>query len=238
MRILKTLVAVAMAYPIAASAATITNTRHDLAFSNTLAGAIKSTDSNETNTCKFCHTPHGAASTLALWNHAATAKTSFTWTDTTRTSGGTTLPSALASFKGGTLRCLGCHDGSAALGDINSSVTNIAMSGTIGMMVGNSAGAVGNLGNNHPVSIPYVGATNGLNPANFPGNGYVAAASACANSTTFCPTGQPLITLYGSALTDVTIECSSCHEPHNNTNGSFLRMANTGGALCKACHNK
>lgn len=238
MRMLKTLVAVALAYPIAASAATITNTRHDLAFGNTLAGAIKTTDSTETNTCKFCHTPHGAASTLALWNHAASAKTSFTWTDTTRTSGGTTLPTALASFKGGTLRCLSCHDGSTALGDINSAVANIAMSGTIGMQVGQSGTAVGNLGSNHPVSIPYVGATGGLSAAAFPGNGYVSSVGSCANSTTFCPTGTPAVTLYGTALTDLTVECSSCHEPHDNTNTKFLRTSNAGGALCKACHNK
>lgn len=34
------------------------------------------------------------------------------------------------------------------------------------------------------------------------------------------------------------IECASCHDPHSAINGIFLRIANTGSAVCMACHNK
>jgi predicted CXXCH cytochrome family protein len=33
------------------------------------------------------------------------------------------------------------------------------------------------------------------------------------------------------------VECASCHDPHS-TNQTFLRIANTGSAVCLACHNK
>lgn len=34
------------------------------------------------------------------------------------------------------------------------------------------------------------------------------------------------------------VECSSCHNPHDNGLGSFLRMSNEGSALCFSCHIK
>jgi len=34
------------------------------------------------------------------------------------------------------------------------------------------------------------------------------------------------------------VECASCHDPHNTTNGTFLRWTNANSALCLACHNK
>lgn len=34
------------------------------------------------------------------------------------------------------------------------------------------------------------------------------------------------------------VECASCHDPHSAVNGIFLRIANTGSAVCLACHNK
>jgi predicted CXXCH cytochrome family protein len=232
MRILKTLAAVGLALPLAASAASITNSPHDLAFSNTTPGAIKATDAAETNTCKFCHTPHGANGMLALWNHEATANTVFSWGGgVTETTAGTDLPLATAGFRGPTLRCLSCHDGSTALGDTIAPAGVIATSSANMPNNNNRIGTGGNLANNHPVGIPYVGQTvggrAGLVAGVFPGNGYVAAASV---------TGAKLYT--AGAANDLSVECSSCHEPHDNQFGNFLRASNTGGALCKACHSK
>lgn len=34
------------------------------------------------------------------------------------------------------------------------------------------------------------------------------------------------------------IECASCHDPHSAVNGLFLRIVNTGSAVCLACHNR
>lgn len=35
-----------------------------------------------------------------------------------------------------------------------------------------------------------------------------------------------------------SVECGSCHDPHNYTNATFLRRANAGSALCLSCHVK
>ena len=37
-------------------------------------------------------------------------------------------------------------------------------------------------------------------------------------------------------LRDGRVTCTTCHDPHNNTNPHFLRVANTNDALCLACH--
>lgn len=34
------------------------------------------------------------------------------------------------------------------------------------------------------------------------------------------------------------VECASCHDPHNSTNATFLRVANDNSAVCLACHIK
>lgn len=34
------------------------------------------------------------------------------------------------------------------------------------------------------------------------------------------------------------VECASCHDPHSSINQTFLRIANTGSAVCLACHIK
>lgn len=35
-----------------------------------------------------------------------------------------------------------------------------------------------------------------------------------------------------------SVECATCHDPHSSTNATFLRTANTGSAVCLACHIK
>ena len=70
-----------------------------------------------TGLCTFCHTPHKAQTTALLWNHTLSSN-SFSWDDPA-TTGGTDYPSFSGdSYKGPTAKCLSCHDGSVAVGDI------------------------------------------------------------------------------------------------------------------------
>lgn len=67
--------------------------------------------------CTFCHTPHKALSTKLLWNHTLSSNT-FSW-DVASTTAGTTFPSVAGNqYKGPSAKCLSCHDGSVAVGDI------------------------------------------------------------------------------------------------------------------------
>ena len=69
------------------------------------------------------------------------------------------------------------------------------------------------LSNDHPISIEYAATgETGLNPA--------AGL-------------DPAITLFGG-----NVECASCHDVHDDSNGQFLVMDNAASALCLECHNK
>jgi len=66
--------------------------------------------------CSFCHTPHSANSTALLWNRKANTK-GYNWGDAATTTGGTKL-GMLEGYVGPTAKCLACHDGSVAVGDV------------------------------------------------------------------------------------------------------------------------
>ena len=226
--------------PLAAAYAAITNSKHDLSAAST--AVVKSTGTDQI--CVFCHTPHKAQSTQVLWNHSASATASVNWGGVTQTSGGTNLPTNISTRS---MRCLSCHDGSVALGDVTNfggAAASLAMSGA-GQTAGKLTdayyviGASGNLGGNHPVGIPYPGqsgAYNGISTTvtSGSGTGYVAAATLTGSATT-------TVKLFADATTPtvVGVECGSCHDVHNSQSlPALLWKDNAGSALCLSCHQK
>lgn len=224
--LLKVLVAVVVAVPAIASAQ-IAGTKHNL--SSTSGNTVRAT--TETQICKFCHAPHGvgAANQQLLWNRATGTTVGFT--AATTTTSGTALPGA-GAIGAGSLACLSCHDGVAALGNVTAGGP-ITMQGT--MTTGN-VGAGGTLNGNHPISVPYPGISTTYNGnaigANIPAGTYNNPPTAAANIRLF---------VVGA---DTGIECASCHNAHGASNGAggifpfFLRSTNVGSALCLGCHNK
>ncbi len=227
--------------------------------------------------CTFCHTPHkakdlaGNPATQLLWNHQPSANASWSWSDTTKTSNGTTLGPINNTWKGPTAKCLSCHDGSISIGAVYwfnetasptvniSSVDPAVLSA--GKIIEDShvVGGSGDLKGNHPVAIPYPAAVgvayNGIT-TNVP--------SALLGEWVSDPTANGIVLYYdGTSFQRVTtaftapdtsklgIECSSCHDPHNNSaevglNDMFLRgsmsgnstASDTAGYLCTKCHKK
>lgn len=124
MRVLKSVVAVSLALAtIGAAMASsggkgILGTRHDFATRiNFLGSQVESPGvANTVGQCSYCHTPHSALQTSLLWNKKMSAAT-FTWDDAT-TTGGTGFASMAPGYKGPTVKCLACHDGSVAIGDV------------------------------------------------------------------------------------------------------------------------
>jgi predicted CXXCH cytochrome family protein len=244
-KLIKLSLVLTVVLPLAAMAQ-ITGTRHDLA-TGAAGGGPKATTQNQT--CVFCHTPHKALAQALIWNHNLPAGTRG-WSAGTQTAEGTPLPAAINADS---MRCLSCHDGTVGLGDVNNmgggTAGTIVMSGpvTAGYLVGN--GAAGNeMVNNHPVSIPYAGLTVGTVTSKAVADGtvgnywQVASGASCSSPSGFCTakaaTGS-FINLKGTVATALTVECSSCHEPHNKYGGTyFLRVAAANSALCLACHNK
>jgi predicted CXXCH cytochrome family protein len=267
----------ALAALLAAAAApacpqTVAGTAHDLSLSSATLGTNGATgirSTTETQICIFCHTPHRASAQVLLWNHAASAYSTYSWgTDDvgqpiTSTTWGTPLPS---TPRPESRRCLGCHDGSVALGSVSSLATPIPMTVVAGKTDATGhlvdpaevVGGGGDMGGQHPVSIPYAGQAgyNGISsgvPAskvdNAPGHYWMVKVGGCETQTGICTqaTGAPLngsriqlIPNVQGGTANVGVECTTCHEPHGRYGLAYFMRVDpmTQDALCRSCHNK
>ncbi len=206
--------------------------------------------------CTYCHTPHKAGSTLLLWNHRLSTNV-FRW-DVAATTAGTMLPAiGGATYKGTSSRCLSCHDGSVAAGEVGwyDARSHLGAAALPSPVVGTAAvvGASGSLAGNHPVGVPYPfnktantynGITTGklmvasewqADPVSLPGS----------HIRLFKDDGAGNMSLLGPGMSTsfAGIECSSCHDPHNQEtlDRLFLRGRATGstqadGYICLQCH--
>jgi len=256
------LVGPAALYAAEGAAGGLADTDHD--FTNA-AGSGYTTSPN-VGLCTFCHTPHKAASTQLLWNHNQTDQTpSYSWSDMTTTSNGTSLPGFTKTWKGPTPKCLSCHDGSVAIGDVNwfdeeAQVISISKSGVLdgsGKLIEDShlVGSGGDLKGNHPVVVPYPGT--GTGTYNGVSTGVPSSLKTVewrADPTALGTWGVVLYKDDGSgnvsrvisspgAGDNLGIECASCHDPHNKetVDEMFLRGEMTGNTtdyLCLKCHKK
>ena len=217
----------------------------------------------ETNTqvCIFCHTPHKAAQQGLIWNHNLSlanysfgAAGPFGAPGAATTHAGTPLPASTAAFGNGpTKLCMSCHDGSVALGALNN--IGEGVTGTIGTTPPNLGGdphqiasATGGMGGNHPVAIPFpdiAGASyNGITTGVTSGFGGAAGSGGWASQADVATAGLELSG--GPAAGSFGVECTSCHDPHNDevatTEGEagkyFLRASADNSTLCLSCHRK
>ncbi len=182
--------------------------------------------------CEICHIAHNANETRLIWNHKLATHAGYTW-DVTETQAGTTLPTNLLAWAGMSKRCLSCHDGTVAIGDLYFNSQDNVEKAT--KLVTDAAGT--SLQGNHPIGVPY--------PYNNQASTYNGAPTGVTDFSTYvgAPTGVRLYTDGGGGTVTVGptagstgIECGSCHDAHNDTNGNFLRVDNTASALCTACH--
>lgn len=107
------------------------------------------------------------------------------------------------------LLCLSCHDGVTST--FSPAMKTINMVGSKATFATGAYDSYG-LQNDHPVNMPYDPTKN---------TSLQAVATVTAN-----------LPLFG---TTNTLQCATCHEPHNNTNTNYLRQANN-ATLCTSCH--
>ena len=176
-------------------------TKHNLSPSG--PGSVRT--SEPTGLCVFCHTPHNANGTTALWNRDLPATTYTLYASTT-------LQSVLNQPTGSSRLCLSCHDGTIALDSLRVPPKGgpLMMSALKGRTVLGT-----DLSGSHPVSFTY------------------DTALAAKNLGLADPGALP-----PSVLLDAQkqLQCTSCHDPHEDRQAKFLRASNQGGALCTACH--
>lgn len=211
----KLLVLAVLATLVATSAlATIVNTKHDLSPSGGPNAEL----------CVFCHTPHGADTSVAdapLWNRSTTdlsATSPYVGIDLENTLDASNYVNTDAVL------CLSCHDGSLTevlVNEPNAGATNA--SGYL--WASNDANLDTDMSDDHPIGFSYttVAQADG-------GNDVEIHSKATAEGVL----GTGALS-YG---TGNDMWCSSCHDVHNNDNSPFLRLNNAGSNLCLACHNK
>jgi predicted CXXCH cytochrome family protein len=155
--------------------------------------------------CVFCHTPHDARPTRALWNRDLPGTTYTVYQSST-------LEAQLNQPTGSSRLCLSCHDGTLAMGVVRRASTGARFQ--LGPLTGRTVSGK-DLSHDHPISFVYdaaLAARRGqlANPANLP------------RAVRLDETRQ--------------LQCTTCHDAHEDRNPKFLRIDNRFGALCTACH--
>jgi hypothetical protein len=109
--ILTVIICLSLAFDVSSSVG-VKNTKHNLSVSG--PGPIKST--SESQICIFCHTPHNANPAYPLWNHDVSLVNYTNYWSNTLESYSTR--EAAPPIDGFSQLCLGCHDGTIALGAV------------------------------------------------------------------------------------------------------------------------
>jgi len=184
--------------------------------------------------CVACHTPHNAdisVTTAPLWNHAIT-------TSTFQMYSRSTINGTIGTTPGGvSLLCLSCHDGTVAVDSFGT------VTGTTFMASLNTNAVLGtDLRNDHPISITFNSATATADGALHDPTTTNVTIGAGGNKT---KTGF----ISDVMLSNGTVQCSSCHDVHNNFVASpsanpgdpgypLLKVSKANSELCLTCHNK
>lgn len=194
-----------------------------------LSSNINKDTKSDDELCIYCHTPNGQKggfSSLPAWNKTIGVQT-FTIYSSINNESLDETPSANTS-----MACLSCHDGINAInivanapgagGTISGAVNTIPTGSVLPPLnIGNENGMfLLSKGMNHPVSVTYNTGVAGLKVPGTPLIGWAGAKT------------------IDSLLKNNKVECGSCHDPHEATNGTFLRISNSGGNLCIGCHTK
>ena len=212
----------------------VVGSKHDLR----ATGGVGSTPigTNLVQVCVTCHTPHqaagvgGAGGQDPLWNHTVSSQGLYgVYASTTAQAvptdfGGGGTPGALNTSQ----LCMSCHDGTVGVLSMykqpnqggTPTVAGVLNYTAAGLMTASNPGNVGtSLTDDHPVNFVFDAAL-------------VAADTAAA--------GTPGLTLPPATLPlfATMVQCSTCHDPHKNTNQPFLRVSNVASALCTTCHIK
>ncbi len=164
--------------------------------------------------CEACHTPHNADATATiepLWNHVLTTDGFTVYTSST-------FDGSAGQPTGNSKMCLSCHDGNVAIDSYGTRVGTTFISGD------HNLGR--DLSNDHPVSFDYL--------SSHPDVTSLDLADPDGAGSSFDGVG----TISQNMLFSGKMQCASCHDPHETTNGDFLIMDNSGDALCIVCHTK
>jgi predicted CXXCH cytochrome family protein len=162
----------------------------------------------EEQVCIFCHTPHNASPIRPLWNRDLPLNAYSVYTSSA-------LDARPGQPTGDSKMCLSCHDGTIALGSVVSQDQLIQMVGGITTLPAGRSNLGTDLSDDHPISFRY------------------DASLAVRDRRLVHPQTLPS-TLPLDAQGEM--QCTTCHDAHDNVHGDFLRMANLASTMCVSCH--
>ncbi len=172
-------------------------------------GAIKAQD--ETRLCIFCHAPHNASTTQGLlWNREDSTATYIPYDSPT-------LQSVVGQPTGASKLCLSCHDGTVALGALLSEPAEVGFVGGVRFLSAGPSLIGTDLSDDHPVSFDYDTTLMVQNPE-------LVDPSLLSGDVRLDPFGQ--------------LQCTACHDPHENGFGKFLVASLQKSDLCLSCHDQ
>ena len=171
-------------------------------------GDIKA--ASESQICIFCHTPHNARRDIPfLWNRRDQTVNYIPYQSST-------LVARVGQPTGASKMCLSCHDGTIALGAIVSEPEEIQLRGGIRFIPAGTSRIWTDLSDDHPISFFY---DSNLAQARLE----LADPALLPSAIQLDPNGQ--------------LQCTACHDPHDDAFGNFLVMSNQFSSLCTACHH-
>lgn len=163
---------------------------------------------SEQEICIFCHAPHNASPVRPLWNRDMPVDSYSIYTSKS-------LDARPGQPTGNSKLCLSCHDGTIALGSIVSRDTEIFMAGGITTLPPGSSNLSTDLADDHPISFRF-------------DSSLVARDPKLRDPSTI---PHELVLDINSEL-----QCTTCHDAHNDSLGDFLVLRNDNSEMCMSCH--
>jgi predicted CXXCH cytochrome family protein len=163
----------------------------------------------EEQICVFCHAPHTGGFAPGGWNR-------FNPSVYYRVYRSTTLEARVDQPYVRSRMCLSCHDGSMPLGQVLSRPATDPIPMTSLLMPPGPWNLTTDLSDDHPISFRYDRALSNADRQLYD-------PQRISRQLPLGPRNQ--------------VDCMTCHDPHSNQQGNFLRLPQKRGALCATCHD-
>jgi predicted CXXCH cytochrome family protein len=163
---------------------------------------------HEEQVCIFCHAPHNASPQAPLWNRH-NPRTFYRIYDSS------TMDARIDQPGGPSKMCLSCHDGSIAMGLVLSRPETDPILLNQPFMPTGPSNLTNDLSDDHPIGFRFDRQLSNRDRQ-------LRSPDLVSERVKLGRRGE--------------LECTACHDPHNNQLGNFLRITERQGALCNTCH--
>jgi predicted CXXCH cytochrome family protein len=164
---------------------------------------------NEEQVCIFCHAPHHATGQAPLWNRYM-PPTHY------RVYHSSTTDARIDQPSGPSKMCLSCHDGALALGLVASRPPDDPIVMSRRTIPPGRSDLTLDLSDDHPIGFRY-------DRALAIRDRQLRVPDILSGELRFGPHNE--------------VHCTTCHDPHDNAIGNFLRVPELRSALCTTCHD-